>query len=145
MTEIEILNRLATRSTTWLAEAVRGFYLSLSTPMYVMLFVNSLQQRLNEECGARLRESCLPQDGREIKKLIVSRQPVLQKTNYLKTNLLKQIKKISVFPKNQYLLAKMDIISFPRCKGTVFLMIIQEILIKRDCVRAKITKKRDGL
>jgi len=82
---------------------------------------------------------------RIIKKLIVSRQPVLQKTNYLKTNLLKQIKKISVFPKNQYLLAKMDIISFPRCKGTVFLMIIQEILIKRDCVRAKITKKRDGL
>ena len=40
------------------------------------------------------------------KKLIVSRQPVLQKTNYLKTNLLKQIKKISVFLIFQYLLAK---------------------------------------
>lgn len=33
----------------WLAEAVRGFNLSVSTPMDAMLFISSLQQRLSEQ------------------------------------------------------------------------------------------------
>jgi len=41
-----------------------------------------------------LNEKALPWRRIKQKKPIVSRQPV-QKTNYLKTNLLKQIKKIS--------------------------------------------------
>ena len=39
----------------------------------------------------------------------------------------------------------MDVISFSRCKGTEFLMIIQDFGKKKYCVRSKIPKKRDGL
>lgn len=34
---------------SWLAEAVRAFNLSMSTPMDAMLFIGTLQQRLEEE------------------------------------------------------------------------------------------------
>ena len=52
---------------------------------------------LVSSCGAKVQiiyEMCKLLG---IKKPVVSRRPVPQKTNYLKTNLLKQIKKISVF------------------------------------------------
>ena len=43
---------------SWLAEAVRGFNLSLSTPMEAMLFIGTLQQRLQETDDKERNAAC---------------------------------------------------------------------------------------
>jgi hypothetical protein len=94
---------------------------------------------LVSSCGAKVQiiyEMCKLLG---IKKPVVSRRPVPQKTNYLKTNLLKQIKKISVFLYFlHYIAAEKTLLPFLRCKGTVFLFNQQTFYAQNDCVRAKI-------